>query len=148
VVVAGDQRLVVEEADLLLAEVALALGGLDDHAGARHRVADAPQQRLDPGRAEQRVVDVVEVRGHQVRVVLALGVLVGVPEDEELQLVPVIARQPCSASRSDCARRTCRGAGVTGRSSSVVRSHSTRTVPSCQGTRRSVDRSGFITKSP
>src|SRR5437763_12416355 len=61
VVVTGDQGLVVYERDLVLAEVALALGRLDPHAGAVHTVADASQHRLYPRRAEQRVVDVVLV---------------------------------------------------------------------------------------
>ena len=51
----------VAEVDLVLAEVALALGVLDRHARAGHRVADPADQRLDARGAEQRVVDVVEV---------------------------------------------------------------------------------------
>ena len=45
VLVGGAQRVGVAEVDLVLAEVALALGVLDDDAGARHRVADPADQR-------------------------------------------------------------------------------------------------------
>jgi hypothetical protein len=86
VVVAGGEGLGVAEGDLVLAEVALALGRLDVEAGAGHAVADAPQQALDPGRAGQRVVDVVLVRRLQPPVPLVPGGLVGVAEDDELQL--------------------------------------------------------------
>jgi hypothetical protein len=93
VVVAGGQRLVVPEGDLVLAEVALALGGLDVQAGALHRVADVPQQRLDPGGAEERVVDVVLVGGLEVFVGLGPGGLEGVVEDDELELGPDVRQQ-------------------------------------------------------
>ena len=71
---------------LVLAEVALTLGALRHEAGPGHLVADAAQQRLDPGRAEQRVVDVVEVGRLQVAEPLLPGLLVGVLEDDELEL--------------------------------------------------------------
>ncbi|BFO20058.1 hypothetical protein SHKM778_64460 [Streptomyces sp. KM77-8] len=44
VLVAGDQGLVVAEGDLVLAGVALALGGLDGESGGGHLVADTAQQ--------------------------------------------------------------------------------------------------------
>jgi len=62
--------------------------------------------------------------------------------------VPAIAVQPRSASLAVCAARICRGEASTGAPSSQVRSAITRTVPSCQGIRRSVLMSGAITKSP
>ena len=86
VVVGGADHLVVLEGDLVLAEVALALGRLDHEPGAVHAVADVAQQRLDPARAEQRVVDVVLVRGGQAAVAGVPGLLVGVVEDDELEL--------------------------------------------------------------
>ena len=55
-------------------------------AGAGHVVADAAQQRLDPGGTEHRVVDVVEVRRREVAVAGLPGLLVGVAEDDELEL--------------------------------------------------------------
>ena len=70
----------------MLAEVALALGRLDHEPGAVHVVADGAQQRLDPAGAEQRVVDVVLVRRSQVAVAGVPRLLVGVVEDDELQL--------------------------------------------------------------
>ena len=49
VVVAGGQRVVVAERDLVLAEVALALGATRPCSpAAGHLVADPAQQRLDP----------------------------------------------------------------------------------------------------
>ena len=81
VVVGRGQRVGVEEADLVLAEVALALGALDVEPGGVHVVADVAQQRLDAGGAEDRVVDVVLVGGRQVAVALAVGLLVGVVEE-------------------------------------------------------------------
>ena len=86
VVVGGRERLRVAEVDLVLAEVALALRVLDRHPGCRHLVADPPDQRLDPRRAEQRVIDVVEVGRLEVAIRLLPGVLVGVLEHDELQL--------------------------------------------------------------
>ena len=65
VVVARAHRRVEEEADLVLAVVALALGALDDGAGGIHLVADLAQERLDAVAAEDRVVDVVAVRRRQ-----------------------------------------------------------------------------------
>ena len=109
VVVAGGQRVPVAEGDLLLAEVALALGGLHVHAGAGHAGADALQQRLDQGAAEHRVVAVVVDRGLHVAVALAPGVLVGVVEDDELQLGagvggPAALGQPGQLLLQDLAR--------------------------------------------
>lgn len=85
VLVAGDEGLVVLEGDLVLAGVALALGGLDDEARGLHVVADAAQERLDPSRPQYRVVDVVLVRRREVPVVGVPGLLVGVLEDDELE---------------------------------------------------------------
>ena len=84
--VGGPQRVGVAEVDLVLAEVALALRVLGLEAGRVHGVADPADERLDPRRAEHRVVDVVEVRRLEVAVALAPRVLVRVAEDEELEL--------------------------------------------------------------
>ncbi len=86
VVVGRHQRLVVEEADLVLAEVALALRALDDHAGGVHRVADVAQQRLHPRRTQDGVVDVVLVARGEAAVAGVPGALVGVVEHDELEL--------------------------------------------------------------
>src|SRR5690606_27100216 len=51
-----------------------------------HLVADAAQQRLDAPGAEHRVVDVVLVGRGEPPVAGVPGLLVGVPEDDELQL--------------------------------------------------------------
>ena len=88
VVVAGGHRLGVPERDLVLAEVALALGRFHVQPGPGHAVADPAQQRLDPRRAQDRVVDVVGVGRDQVPVLLGRRLLVGVPVDDELQLGP------------------------------------------------------------
>ena len=94
VVVARGERLGVAEGDLVLAEVALALGRLDHHPRARHPVADAPQHRLDARGAEHRVVDVVEVGGPQVAVVLLPRRVEGVGEQHELQLGADVGDEP------------------------------------------------------
>src|SRR3712207_8654488 len=86
VAVAGAAGVVVEEGDLVLAEVALALRRLHDEPGAGHVVADPAQQRLDPRRAEHGVVDVVLVGRCQAAVPGAPRLLVGVAEDDELEL--------------------------------------------------------------
>jgi len=52
VLVRCGQRVPVAEGDLMLPEVALALGRLDRQPGAGHAVADVAQQRLDPAGAE------------------------------------------------------------------------------------------------
>ncbi len=86
VLVGGLQRGAVGEVDLVLAEVALALGVLHAQARAGHRVADAAEHRLDPGGAEDRVVDVVEVGRLEVAVVARLRLLVARLEEDELEL--------------------------------------------------------------
>ena len=84
--IAGDERLVVLERDLVLAEVALALGALDLETGPGHAQADTAQQRLDARPAQDRVIDVVEVRWRQVAISGLPGLLVTIEEDDELQL--------------------------------------------------------------
>ena len=112
VLVGRAQRGAVAEVDLVLAEVALALRVLDRHARAHHRVADAADQRLDARGAEHRVVDVVEVGRLEIAVALAPRVLVGVVEDDELELgaglrAPAALGQPVELARagSGAARR-------------------------------------------
>ena len=86
VVVGGGQHLVEPEGDLVLTEVALALRRFHGQPGRVHGVADVAQQRLDPGGAQDRVVDVVLIRRGQALVAGVPGLLVGVVEDDELQL--------------------------------------------------------------
>ena len=93
----------------MLAEVALALRVLDRHPGRHHRVADPPDQRLDPGGAEHRVVDVVEIRRVEVRVSLLPRLLVGVAKDDELELgarhrPPAALAEPVELATKDLAR--------------------------------------------
>ena len=110
VVVGGAQRVGVVEVDLVLAEVALALGVLDGHPRALHGVADAADQRLDARGAEHRVVDVVEVGRIEVAVGLVPRRLVGLAEDHELELgarvgAPPALGQPRQLAAQDLARR-------------------------------------------
>ena len=86
VLVGDPQRRPVVEVDLVLAVVALALGALDGHPRGAHLVADPAQQRLDPRPAEHRVVVVVEVGRLEAAVALLERLLVGVAEDDELEL--------------------------------------------------------------
>ena len=62
------------------------------------RVADVPEQRLDPGGAQDRVVDVVLVARGQVAVGGVPGLFVGVVEDDELQLGARECGQPGSCA--------------------------------------------------
>ena len=94
VVVGGAQHLVVPEGDLVLAQVALALGRLDRQPGAVHRVADVAHQRLVPAGAQDRVVDVVARRARQPLVVRVERLLEGVGEDDELQLRGPVGGEP------------------------------------------------------
>ena len=144
VLVGGSHHLVVLEGDLVLAEVALALGRLDDQPGAEHAVADVAQQRLDPAGAEQRVVHVVLVRRGEVAVAGGPGLLVGVVEDDELELGagegdagparrrarPGPAGSAAGSRRRRCARRPARP----GRTMTIA-------VPGIQGTGCRVSRS-------
>ena len=115
VVVAGHQRVVVAEPDLLLAQVAFALDALAVHAGALHAQPDVAQQRFHPGGRQHRVVDVVVAGRGQPAVTGPPGVPVGVVEDHELEFgCDESPPAPCSASRSSCARRMPRGAGYHG----------------------------------
>lgn len=111
VLVAGDQGLVVAEGDLVLAGVALALGGLDGEAGAGHLVADAAQQGFDAAGAEDGVVDVVLVGRGQAAVVRVPGVFVGVPEDDELQLGADLCGVPVSGEPLQLAAQDLAGRG-------------------------------------
>lgn len=86
VLVAGDEGLVVLEDDLVLAGVALALGGLDGQPRGLHLVADAAQEGLDAPGPEHRVVDVVLIGRGEPLVARVPGLLVGVLEDDEFEL--------------------------------------------------------------
>ena len=88
VVVAGAQGLVIEEADLVLTQVALTLGRLDIQARGIHLVADVAQDRLDLRAAEDRIIDVVAVRARQPDIAPIPGRVIGVLEEDELQLGP------------------------------------------------------------
>ena len=126
VVVAGAERLGVAERDLVLAEVALALGRLDVQPGAGHLVADPAQQRLDPRGAQHRVVDVVLVGRGEVAVA---GASRPARRCRGRRGTPVRCRRrrpcPASASRAVCRARICRGEATTGLPSSQSRSAST-----------------------
>ncbi len=105
-VVAGGQRVGVAERDLVLAQVALALGRLDVHARAGHAQPDAAHQRLHPAGAEDGVVHVVQVHRGEVAVGHGLRVLVGVAVHAELQLGagergPATGRQPVGLRLED-----------------------------------------------
>ena len=69
----------------MLAEVALALCALDNHAGVVHLIADATQQGLDTSATEHRVIDVVKIRGGEIAVAVDPGFFVSVEEDDELE---------------------------------------------------------------
>ena len=108
--VAGADGVGVAEVDLVLAEVALALGVLHRQVRRRHLAPDAAEQRLEPRRPEDRVVDVVEVAGHHVAVGLVPRLLVGVAEDDELELgggqrAPAALGEPVELGLEDLARR-------------------------------------------
>ncbi len=110
VLVGGAQRGAVAEVDLVLAEVALALGVLDLHLRVGHRVADAADERLDAGGPEHRVVDVVAVGRGEVAVAGVPRLLVGVAEDHELELgagerLPAARGEALELGAQDLARR-------------------------------------------
>ena len=86
VLVGLGQGLGVAEGDLVLAVIALPLGRLDEHPRARHPESDPAQQRLDPASAEERVVDVVQVGRGEAPVGAVPRLLVGLLEDDELEL--------------------------------------------------------------
>ena len=86
VVVRGGEHVGVPEHDLVLTEVALALGRLDVHSCAVAGVADLTQQRFDPAGAEDRVVHVVKTGRTQVAVARAPRVGIARIEHDELQL--------------------------------------------------------------
>ena len=86
VVVGRGEGVGVEEPDLVLAEVALALGALDVEAGVVHVVADRAEQRLRPSGPHDRVVDVVLVDRREVAVVVERRLLVRRVERDELEL--------------------------------------------------------------
>src|SRR5579864_3328046 len=166
VLVGRPQGIGVAEVDLVLTEVALPLGVLDLEPGTHHGVADPPDQRLDPGGPEQRVIDVVEVGRLEVPVALAPGLLIGVAEDQELELgarigTPAALGQAGQLRPEHLAWRgehvttvppgalsTWRGEASTSRPSPHSRSARHMAVPSCQGTAHRVLRSGRMAKSP
>ena len=92
VLVGRGQGVLVAQRDLLLAQVALALAGLDPHPRAGHPGADPPQHRLDRAGAEHGVVDVVVGCRLEVAVPRAPGLLVGRPEQQELELGADVGR--------------------------------------------------------
>ena len=85
VVIACAEGVSVPKRDLMLAEVALALRALDDHPGLVHLIANPSEEWFDPGAAEHRVVDVVEVRRSEIAVAGVPCLLVGVLEEDELE---------------------------------------------------------------
>ena len=125
---------VVLERDLVLAEVALALGRLDLHAGVAHAEPDRAQQRLDPAGAEDRVVDVVLVGRRQAGVALVPGLLVAVVEDDELELGADDTR---SSRARPAGRAGAAGSGAAtrrpARRRATATSASSSAVPGCHG---------------
>lgn len=115
VVVAGGQRLVVLERDLVLARVAFALRRLDGEAGARHLVADAAQQRFDAAGAEHGVVDVVLVGRGQAPVAGVPGLFVGVLEDDEFEFRADVGAQSALREAVELAAQDLPGRGDDGR---------------------------------
>ncbi len=111
VVVAGGERLGEPEGDLVLPEVALALGRLDVHPRALHAESDPAQQGLDAGAAEQRVVDVVLVGGREVAVGLGPGALVAVVVDHELQLGADVRRPAALGEAGELPAQDLAGGG-------------------------------------
>jgi hypothetical protein len=107
--VGSGERALVGEVDLVLAEVALALGVLDREARAGHLAPDAADQRLHARRAEHGVVDVVEVRRLEAVVALVERLLVGVAKHDELELGrrerhPAALGEPVELAAQDLAR--------------------------------------------
>ena len=72
----------------MLTEVALPLRRLDDHARGIHLVADVSQDVLDATAPEDRVVDVVAVRAGESLIATVPGFVIGVLEEDELELGP------------------------------------------------------------
>jgi hypothetical protein len=145
--VGGGQRVRVVEVHLVLAEVALALGVLDLHAGRRHVVADAADERLDARGAQQGVVDVVEVGRLELAVGLVPRLLVGVAEHDELELgargrLPAPLGEPVELAAQDLPRGGRHRRAVAPRDVG----HAQR-GPRLPRDGRSVSRSGAITKS-
>ena len=94
VVVGGDEGLVVGDVHLVLPPSGLSLGELDGDAGGAHLVADAAQDVLLPRRLHELVVlDRRHVR-RQALPPLGAGLLVGVEEEEELELGGAAHAQP------------------------------------------------------
>ena len=148
VVVAGDQRVVVAEGDLLLAEVALPLHAFAVHAGAVHAETDVAQQRLHPGGGVNGVVDVVVGGFGQSPVPGRPGLAVGVVEHHELQfgadegLQPALGQSVQLGAQDAARRRRHRRAvdpGQVGHHQRGARQ---------PGKHRSVEKSGVITMSP
>ena len=94
VVVGHREGVRVPEVHLVLAEVALALRVLDADVRARHAEPDRADHVLDHRRPQDRVVDVVRVRRDQVVVALLAGRVVGLAEQEELELGADVGDQP------------------------------------------------------
>jgi hypothetical protein len=104
VVVGGLEHVRVAERDLVLPEVALALGRLHAQPGGVHGVADVAQQRLHPAGSHDRVVDVVPVRRRQAAVPLVPGLVERILEDQELQLRARDGAEPHRGGLLDLAR--------------------------------------------
>jgi hypothetical protein len=85
VVVAGFEGGLVAECDLVLTEVAFALGPFDEEPSPSHRIANVAQERFDSGGAEEGVVDVVLVRRRDLGVLRGEGLLVARVEGDELE---------------------------------------------------------------
>ena len=143
------QRFGVDEIDLVLAAAPLALAAFDRHARRGHAVADGAHERLVARRLHDVVINAVIAGRLQVAVAGGEGRVVGLVEEVELQLAGAVAGEPLFAElielpSQDRPRRfrhqRCRRAARNRRTTSAA--------PGCQGSTRSVDRSGRIAKSP
>ena len=110
VLVGGLEHLRVAEGDLLLAEVALALHALAVQPGAVHRQPDVAQQRLEPARGEQVVVDVVVGRRREIAIAAGPGIPIRVVEDDELELGAGVGGESAVGEAARAGGSGCRAA--------------------------------------
>ena len=89
-----DDGVLVREVDLVLAAAGLALGELHRQPGVAKSTADRPDDALLLGRLQDVVVLDVGRRRRQRAVVGAVGVVVALPEEEELDLAAALDDEP------------------------------------------------------
>lgn len=142
------QRLVVHKIDFVLAAPPFPLAGFHRHARAGHGVAHRAQQRFIARRLHGVIINPVIARRNEIPVITGEGVLVTLVEEEKFQFAgdgcgPAPLGQGVNLPVQDGTR-----ASATRRPSACIESHSTSAVPACQGSTRSVEKSGRISKSP